>query len=85
MNTTTSRLNTGNPPIVSRDRWLAQRRALLAREKEWSQLGDQIARERGVARHAGLWRGGVGRHAWTATLACVGMLLVMLPFTRPRA
>ena len=35
-----------NHPIVSRDQWLARRKALLAREKELSRLGDQIARER---------------------------------------
>jgi predicted dithiol-disulfide oxidoreductase (DUF899 family) len=33
-------------PVVSRDRWLAERRALLAREKELTRLHDQIARER---------------------------------------
>src|SRR6266851_5426386 len=33
-------------PIVSRDQWLAERRKLLAREKELTRLGDQIARER---------------------------------------
>ncbi len=35
-----------NHPIVSSDRWLAERKALLAREKELTQLKDQIARER---------------------------------------
>lgn len=35
-----------NHPTVSRDQWLARRKALLAREKELSRLGDQIARER---------------------------------------
>jgi predicted dithiol-disulfide oxidoreductase (DUF899 family) len=33
-------------PVVSRDQWLAERMKLLAREKELSRLGDQIARER---------------------------------------
>ncbi|HEY5804244.1 MAG TPA: thioredoxin family protein [Lysobacter sp.] len=33
-------------PVVSRDRWLAQRLTLLAREKELTRLQDQIARER---------------------------------------
>jgi len=35
-----------NHPVVSRQQWLAERRTLLAREKELTQLGDQIARER---------------------------------------
>jgi predicted dithiol-disulfide oxidoreductase (DUF899 family) len=35
-----------NHPIVSRQQWLAERRKLLAREKELNRLGDQIARER---------------------------------------
>jgi len=35
-----------NHPVVSRDRWIAERRALLAREKELTRLHDQIARER---------------------------------------
>lgn len=35
-----------NHPVVSKDRWLAQRKALLAREKELTHLRDQIARER---------------------------------------
>jgi predicted dithiol-disulfide oxidoreductase (DUF899 family) len=33
-------------PIVTRDRWIAERKALLAREKELTQLGDRIAQER---------------------------------------
>ena len=33
-------------PVVSRDRWLEQRRQLLAREKELTRFEDQIARER---------------------------------------
>jgi predicted dithiol-disulfide oxidoreductase (DUF899 family) len=33
-------------PIVSRDQWLAERKKLLAHEKELTRLGDQIARER---------------------------------------
>jgi predicted dithiol-disulfide oxidoreductase (DUF899 family) len=35
-----------NHPVVSSDRWLAARKALLAREKELTHLRDQIARER---------------------------------------
>src|SRR5262245_10648175 len=35
-----------NHPVVSRQQWLAERKALLAREKELTHLGDQIARER---------------------------------------
>ena len=33
-------------PVVSRDRWVAERKTLLAREKELTRLQDQIARER---------------------------------------
>ena len=33
-------------PVVSRERWIAQRKALLAREKELTRLKDEIARER---------------------------------------
>lgn len=33
-------------PVVSRDRWIAERKALLAREKELTRLGDRIAQER---------------------------------------
>lgn len=33
-------------PVVSRDAWLAQRKRLLAREKELTRLSDRIARER---------------------------------------
>jgi predicted dithiol-disulfide oxidoreductase (DUF899 family) len=35
-----------NHPVVSSDQWLAERKALLAREKELMHLHDQIARER---------------------------------------
>jgi predicted dithiol-disulfide oxidoreductase (DUF899 family) len=35
-----------NHPVVSADQWLAERKALLAREKELMHLHDQIARER---------------------------------------
>ena len=35
-----------NHPVVSRDRWLAERKTLLAHEKELTRLHDQIARER---------------------------------------
>src|SRR4030095_2214888 len=38
--------NTVNHPVVSRDRWVAERKALLAREKELTRLRDQLARER---------------------------------------
>lgn len=33
-------------PIVSRDRWIAERKALLAREKELTRLQDQLAEQR---------------------------------------
>jgi predicted dithiol-disulfide oxidoreductase (DUF899 family) len=35
-----------NHPVVSRDRWISERKALLAREKELTRLSDQFARER---------------------------------------
>jgi len=41
MNTTTI-----DHPVVARDRWVDQRKALLAREKELTRLQDDIARER---------------------------------------
>ena len=46
MNTAMAETSTNNHPVVSKDRWLAQRKALLAREKELTHLRDQIARER---------------------------------------
>jgi predicted dithiol-disulfide oxidoreductase (DUF899 family) len=46
MNTRTAEVSTANHPVVSSDRWLAERRALLAHEKELTHLRDQIARER---------------------------------------
>ena len=47
MNTTsTTASNTVNHPVVSMDRWIAERKALLAHEKELTHLRDQIARER---------------------------------------
>jgi predicted dithiol-disulfide oxidoreductase (DUF899 family) len=38
--------STENHRIVSRDEWVAERKTLLAREKELTRLRDQIARER---------------------------------------
>ncbi len=46
MNTATEAPNTAHHAVVSQDRWIAERKALLAREKELTQLRDQIARER---------------------------------------
>ena len=46
MNTATAEVSTVNHPVVSRDRWVAERKTLLAREKELTHLRDQIARER---------------------------------------
>jgi predicted dithiol-disulfide oxidoreductase (DUF899 family) len=42
----TSEPSIENHRIVSRDEWIAERKALLAREKELTHLRDQIARER---------------------------------------
>jgi predicted dithiol-disulfide oxidoreductase (DUF899 family) len=41
-----SEVSTDNHRVVSRDEWVAERRALLAHEKELTRLRDQIARER---------------------------------------
>lgn len=38
--------DTGTHPVVPRERWLAERLKLLAREKELTRLQDQLARER---------------------------------------
>jgi predicted dithiol-disulfide oxidoreductase (DUF899 family) len=46
MNTAIADSNPVNHAVVSRDRWIAARKALLAREKELTHLRDQIARER---------------------------------------
>jgi predicted dithiol-disulfide oxidoreductase (DUF899 family) len=42
----TSQTNTENHRLVSRAEWVAERKRLLAREKELTHLRDQIARER---------------------------------------
>jgi predicted dithiol-disulfide oxidoreductase (DUF899 family) len=44
--TTTSKEGTENHRVVSRDEWVAERKALLAHEKELTHLLDQVARER---------------------------------------
>lgn len=46
MNTSTAEVTTMNHPVVSRERWLAERKTLLAQEKELTRLRDQIAGER---------------------------------------
>ncbi|MGZ5756748.1 MAG: DUF899 family protein, partial [Burkholderiales bacterium] len=46
MNTAIAEASTVNHPVVSSDRWIAERRKLLAREKELTHLRDEIARER---------------------------------------
>jgi predicted dithiol-disulfide oxidoreductase (DUF899 family) len=46
MNATAEGANTVNHAIVSQARWIVERKALLAREKELTQLRDQVARER---------------------------------------
>jgi predicted dithiol-disulfide oxidoreductase (DUF899 family) len=48
MNTTvtTGTTDVAGHPVVSSERWLAERKALLAREKEVMHLHDQLARER---------------------------------------
>src|SRR5580700_4417313 len=44
--TAISQVSTPNHRVVSRDEWVAERKTLLAREKELTRFGDQIARER---------------------------------------
>ena len=44
--TTTSKEGTEKHRVVSRDEWVAERKALLAHEKELTHLLDQVARER---------------------------------------
>jgi len=46
MNTAATKVNTVNHPVVSSDRWIAERKKLLAREKELTHLHDQIAAAR---------------------------------------
>jgi predicted dithiol-disulfide oxidoreductase (DUF899 family) len=46
MNTAFADTDTVSHTVVPRDRWVAERKALLAREKELTRLRDQIARER---------------------------------------
>jgi predicted dithiol-disulfide oxidoreductase (DUF899 family) len=46
VNTAVLETSTPSHLVVSKDRWIAERRALLAREKELTRLRDQIARER---------------------------------------
>jgi predicted dithiol-disulfide oxidoreductase (DUF899 family) len=46
MNTNIAEAHAANHPVVSRERWVNERKTLLAREKELTQLHDQIARER---------------------------------------
>ena len=46
MNTATDTPGIIDHPVVSRVRWIEQRKALLAREKELTRLKDEIARER---------------------------------------
>jgi predicted dithiol-disulfide oxidoreductase (DUF899 family) len=44
--TAISQVSTPNHRVVSRDEWVAERKTLLAREKELTRFGDQIARKR---------------------------------------
>ncbi len=44
--TTAGNTTTANHAVVSAERWIAERKALLAREKELVRLSDEVARER---------------------------------------
>ncbi len=46
MNTAIAEVSTVNHPVVSHDRWVAERKTLLAREKELTRLRDEIAHAR---------------------------------------
>ena len=46
MNTSMGKSSITNHPVVSHEQWLTERKKLLAREKELTQLRDQVARER---------------------------------------
>ena len=46
MNTATVQTTVTDHPVVSEERWLAERQQLLAHEKELTRLRDQVARER---------------------------------------
>jgi len=46
MNTAVDKSSITNHPVVSRERWVTERKQLLAREKELTYLRDQVARER---------------------------------------
>jgi predicted dithiol-disulfide oxidoreductase (DUF899 family) len=46
MTKTTGKSPVTNHPVVSQERWLGERRKLLARERELTHLRDQVARER---------------------------------------
>jgi len=46
MNTAIAEVGTANHSVLSHDRWVAERKKLLAREKELTHLRDEIARER---------------------------------------
>jgi predicted dithiol-disulfide oxidoreductase (DUF899 family) len=46
MNSSTGEPNIANHTIVSPEQWVAERKRLLAREKELTRLRDQVARER---------------------------------------
>lgn len=46
MSKATSESSITNHPVVSQEQWLAERRKLLARERELTHLRDQVARER---------------------------------------
>lgn len=46
MNTNVTETSTANHAVVTGERWLAERKTLLAREKELMRLHDEVARER---------------------------------------
>jgi len=46
MNTAMDESSITNHPVVSRERWIAERKKLLAHERELTHLRDQVARER---------------------------------------
>jgi Bacterial protein of unknown function (DUF899) len=66
-----------NHPVVSRDEWVAERKMLLAREKELTRLRDQVARERRalpwvrIDKHYILIHARAGAHSRSSSTAAV--------------
>lgn len=74
MNSPNADVSTVSHPVVSRDRWVAERKTLLAHEKELTRLRDHVARERRVRLQG--WRDASAREiasSGSLTLALTAM------------